>query len=162
MLDLMRDLFRHEAWADARHLGAILALPAAAADPEILERLHHYHTTQAWYLEFFRGAAPALGGLPEEPRPAIEAARSIEAYHRGIERLLDGLGESRLQTVLRFPTQEALEVTMLEAMLQVVTHSQHHRGQNARRLRELGAEPPATDFLVWVLKGRPKPAWPAA
>jgi uncharacterized damage-inducible protein DinB len=34
-------------------------------------------------------------------------------------------------------------------------HSQHHRGQNATRLRELGAVPPATDLIVWYWKGRP-------
>jgi uncharacterized damage-inducible protein DinB len=38
-------------------------------------------------------------------------------------------------------------------------HSQHHRGQNATRLRELGGEPPMTDLIVWYWKGRPGPRW---
>ena len=38
-------------------------------------------------------------------------------------------------------------------------HSHYHRGQNATRLRELGAEPPGTDLIVWYWKSRPAPAW---
>jgi uncharacterized damage-inducible protein DinB len=34
-----------------------------------------------------------------------------------------------------------------------------HRGQNARRLRELGGEPPTTDLIVWIAAGRPPPDW---
>jgi uncharacterized damage-inducible protein DinB len=44
-------------------------------------------------------------------------------------------------------------------MYQVVPHSQHHRGQNATRLRELGGRMPMTDDIVWVLKGRSAPVW---
>ena len=53
-----------------------------------------------------------------------------------------------------------LEITVEEALVQAVMHSQHHRGQNATRLRELGGEPPTTDFIVWLWQGRPEPAWP--
>jgi uncharacterized damage-inducible protein DinB len=38
-------------------------------------------------------------------------------------------------------------------------HSHFHRGQNATRLRELGGEPPTTDYIFWLWKGRPKPVW---
>ena len=38
-------------------------------------------------------------------------------------------------------------------------HSQHHRAQNATRLRELGGKPPTTDLIVWYWKGRPAPHW---
>jgi uncharacterized damage-inducible protein DinB len=40
-------------------------------------------------------------------------------------------------------------------LLQAITHSQHHRGQNASRMRQLGATPPMTDFVVWYALGRP-------
>jgi len=44
-------------------------------------------------------------------------------------------------------------------MQQVVLHSEHHRAQNATRLRELGGAPPPTDYIVWILDGRPAPVW---
>jgi uncharacterized damage-inducible protein DinB len=40
-------------------------------------------------------------------------------------------------------------------LLQAITHSQHHRGQNASRMRQLGATPPMTDFVIWHALGRP-------
>ena len=43
-------------------------------------------------------------------------------------------------------------------LLQALTHSQHHRGQNASRMRQLGATPPMTDFVIWYALGGPRPA----
>jgi uncharacterized damage-inducible protein DinB len=40
--------------------------------------------------------------------------------------------------------------TLAEALMQVVMHSQNHRGQCLSRLRELGAAPPTLDFIRWV------------
>jgi uncharacterized damage-inducible protein DinB len=40
-------------------------------------------------------------------------------------------------------------------LLQAITHSQHHRGQNASRMRQLGATAPMTDFVIWYALGRP-------
>jgi len=42
-----------------------------------------------------------------------------------------------------------------EALTQMAMHSQWHRGQNATRLRELGAQPPTVDLIAWYWKGRP-------
>jgi uncharacterized damage-inducible protein DinB len=52
-----------------------------------------------------------------------------------------------------------LRFTSGEGLLQAILHSQYHRGQNARRLRELGGEPPTTDLIVWIAAGRPPPDW---
>jgi uncharacterized damage-inducible protein DinB len=32
----------------------------------------------------------------------------------------------------------------------VVNHATYHRGQVASKLKRLGVEPPATDFIFWV------------
>jgi uncharacterized damage-inducible protein DinB len=55
--------------------------------------------------------------------------------------------------------EPALTITVGEALTQCAMHSQWHRGQNATRLRELGATPPTGDLIVWYWKGRPVPAW---
>ncbi len=68
------------------------------------------------------------------------------------------------RVVLAFPGDVQREmpwllarVSIREAMMQVVMHSQHHRGQCASRLRVFGGTPPTLDFIVW-LKDRPA-AW---
>jgi len=52
-------------------------------------------------------------------------------------------------------------VTLVETMLQIPSHSTHHRGQIATRLREIGGEPPITDFIMWAFTGKPAASWPA-
>jgi len=44
-------------------------------------------------------------------------------------------------------------------VLQVAMHSSHHRGQVARRLRELGVESPLTDYIAWIWMSRPVADW---
>ena len=34
----------------------------------------------------------------------------------------------------------------------VVNHATYHRGQIASKLKRLGVEPPATDFVFWALE----------
>ena len=46
MNPLLRDLCRHQAWADAEHWRVIEQHPPAAADPAIRSRLHHIHQVQ--------------------------------------------------------------------------------------------------------------------
>lgn len=59
------------------------------------------------------------------------------------------------------PTLLLLVWTLLMAvqLFTAVMHSQGHRGQNATRLRELGGKMPMTDYIVWILEGRPSPVW---
>ena len=52
-----------------------------------------------------------------------------------------------------------MDLTVEQALLQAAMHSQYHRAQNATRLRELGAEPPLTDLIVWYWKRKPAAHW---
>ena len=50
MSSLLRDLFGHQAWADAEHWRAIGAHPAARDDQAIRSRLHHIAIVQRAFL----------------------------------------------------------------------------------------------------------------
>jgi len=43
-------------------------------------------------------------------------------------------------------------LTLMHLMQHVVNHSTYHRGQVALMMRQLGAEPLATDFHVFLLE----------
>ena len=58
-------------------------------------------------------------------------------------------------------SEPGVDITVTEALTQCAMHSHYHRGQNATRLRELGAEPPFTDLIMWFWKSRPEPVWTA-
>ena len=54
---------------------------------------------------------------------------------------------------------DAAATRMRDTLLQVPMHSTYHRGQVNARLRELGAEPPLTDYIAWIWIGRPRAEW---
>ncbi|MBL8232675.1 MAG: hypothetical protein JNL98_29525 [Bryobacterales bacterium] len=49
---------------------------------------------------------------------------------------------------------QGLNPSLAEAWMQVVMHSQNHRGQCLTRLRELGAKPPTLDYILWLKRQR--------
>ena len=87
----------------------------------------------------------------------------LRAFARGShERIIgcrDGVSDARLADAIEIPRwfgfKEPLTITVGEALTQMAMHSQWHRGQNATRLRELGAQPPTVDLITWYWKGRP-------
>ena len=163
MLDLILDLYRHMAWADAEHWRALLAHEPAREDPDLRERLLHLHGAQAIWLGRFQG-------LPSPPRwPRVEDYPRIEdlrhyagACHAAFHAWLPLLKAEELGRELRFTNLagEAVVQVLGDALVQVPLHSQYHRGQNATRMRALGGAMPATDYAFWTRRGRPAPAWP--
>jgi uncharacterized damage-inducible protein DinB len=83
-----------------------------------------------------------------------------ESYSQ-LSAFLGGLPRTRLDEALRVPwfPDPQRPIRMAETMQQVVMHSEHHRAQNAVRLRELGGAMPPTDYIYWILEGRPAPLW---
>ena len=71
--------------------------------------------------------------------------------------LIEALNTIDLQKTIALPRgpQGPWEAPAGVLLLQAITHSQHHRGQNASRMRQLGASPPMTDFVIWYALGRP-------
>ena len=160
MIDTLRDLWAHQAWADAKLWGALLAHEAAHADTVLRERTLHVHQAQEAFLGF------ALGEEIDFDRTdGFTALPSIRDYGRSVlERgssLLAGSDPAWVARTVTPPWRHdpPLRFTAGEGMLQAILHSQHHRGQNALRLRELGGEPPTTDWILWIAAGRPRPEW---
>ena len=53
MLEMIRALYRHMAWADSQILSAMRPVPAAAADTELSRALHHIVGVQRFFLSGF-------------------------------------------------------------------------------------------------------------
>ena len=52
--------------------------------------------------------------------------------------------------------------TLADTLVQVSSHSCYHRGQISARLRELGIDPPMTDYIAWTWRHKPEVSWPEA
>lgn len=160
MIEMLRELWDYQAWADATLWSAMLTSEAAREDPVLRERTLHVHHAQDAFLRFARGEPLEM--------PELEDFTDFEAVRTyGRQVLEDGAHFLRgddlawLEEIVRPPWKfdPPLRFTAGEGVLQAIMHSQHHRGQNAKRLRELGGEPPTTDMLLWVSGGRPAPDW---
>jgi uncharacterized damage-inducible protein DinB len=165
-LELVRELYRHMEWADARVWRA--ALGAGAPDDEVRERLFHIHRTQQAFLELWRGEPLARSDAKELPLERMLAW--ARPWYRDATDYLGTLRDGDLARPLPMPwsTWYAKQLdstsgptTLGETLLQVAMHTQHHRGQLNMRLRHLGAPPPMVDYIAWLWSGRPTPDWPA-
>jgi uncharacterized damage-inducible protein DinB len=159
-----RALMGHAEWAEALTWQSVLSLPKD--DAELQAKLHHLHMVQWAYLHIWRGETVRPRELASFPtRDALRGwARE---YYRELPAYLGGLGEADLRREVRFPWADRLvqrfgraqPTTWAESLLQVAMHSCYHRGQVARRLRELGQEPPLADYIAWLWTGRPDADW---
>ena len=150
---LLQELARHQAWADAAHWKAMRENSALLEDSEIRKRLNHMLMALQALAGIARGEMPDRSKMKE-----IEAVSELEAaLGKASQDLLDSIKTLDLQKNVAFPRgpQGPFDAPAGAVLLQAITHCQHHRGQNASRMRQLGATPPMTDFIIWYALGRP-------
>ncbi len=164
-LERIRDLFVHMEWADSLVWKALRTSPEAREDAGLRARLHHLHLVQRLFLEAWRGEALSPFG---DSFADLDALRtwSMET-HAGIAAWADGVDGPKLDGEFVVPWigffekragRKAGPTSLADTALQAAMHSTYHRGQINTHLRNLGIEPPAVDFIVWVWLGRPAPS----
>ena len=151
--ELLRGLARHQAWADIAHWKALHENSTLLEDLEIRKRLNHMVMALRMLTALAQGEKPDPSGMTDiEPADHLEAA-----LEKANADLIEAINTTDLQKMIALPRgpQGAWEAPAGVLLLQAITHSQHHRGQNASRMRQLGATPPMTDFVIWYALGCP-------
>ena len=158
MIGLLKDLLGHQAWADAMFFHA-WGKSQGTEDADLRARVGHLVEVQEAFLALLKGEDVAL---VERPLPDFEGLRArCQANHDVFRALGRGLDEASLARIIRvpwFPDPPCL-VSVADALAQVCLHTQHHRGQNMTRLKELGAAPKNVDYLIWLWKQKPEARW---
>ncbi|HTS66323.1 MAG TPA: DinB family protein [Candidatus Acidoferrales bacterium] len=151
--DLLIDLARHQQWADREHWRVLRENPNLLSDPEIVQRLNHMAQACRMLQTLARGQMPDMNAMKQQT-PAEELQAVMESAGRD---LADSLPSADLDKMIALPRgpKGPFEAPAGVILLQAITHGQHHRGQNASRMRQLGVTPPMTDFVVWYALGRP-------
>ncbi len=150
MLALIRDLVQHQAWADASLLQSIHAHRAARNDAILLDNLRHIVGVHRYFLSLFQQRPFNQEQAFAPNATIIELEEHFRHVHREQLEFVKALTEAALARPMPIPSIEGTEPNLAQALLQVVMHSQNHRGQCLTRLRELGGTPPTLDFVVWV------------
>lgn len=167
-IPLLQELYRHLEWAESLVWTSALHSPAAAADGEVKERLHHIHLTQRVFLEVWTDQPVGRYRATE-----FTSLRQLHAwaypYYARVHGFLASLRAEHLATPTQVPWSRlfarqlgraAGPTNLGETLYQVVAHSSYHRAQLNLRLRALGVEPALVDYIAWVWLERPAPAWP--
>jgi uncharacterized damage-inducible protein DinB len=156
MLDYIRSLYSHQFWADDELLRAVAACESAPQDTEMLHGLRHIANAQLYLLSQMKNESFDTARFKEQLSYAQLMERFGEA-HAANEAFLASLTEAGLHRPFEMPYFQC-NFTLVEGMTQIILHSQNHRGQCLTRLRELGAKPPALDYILWVKDTHPRPA----
>jgi uncharacterized damage-inducible protein DinB len=160
MLAMLHDLVQHKNHANAALLSAIAAHEKAAADPEILHLLHHIVLANRFWLALFTGSDFDV----DQERASPELLSAVHTRYRDLSdsetHWIGRLHDSDLDRMIATPFIPDQSFSLAQAVMQVCLHSHGHRAQCAARLRALGGNPPASDFINW-LERRPAASWEA-
>ena len=166
---IIDELVQHMEWADSVVFSAILGQPQAEGDEVLLKRLRHIHLVQKAFFDVWQHQP--VNPHTTDSFNSFELAVFAELLHRKIREFQNALSAGDLDRVIHLPWSEhvssnlGFEIanpSLGQTLLQVTAHSSYHRGQVNSRLRELGIDPPMTDFIAWVWAQKPLPAWPSA
>ena len=163
----LEQLTRHMAWADAVVWRTVFRDASVTADARIRSLLHHLHTVQWVYLQLLRRETVDVPDASAFADPGA-LCRWACAYHEEAAGYLRSLDEAALDAAVEVPWAKQLverlgsvhPASVRQSILQVTSHSTYHRGQLNTRIRQVGGEPPLTDFVAWVWVGEPDAEWP--
>jgi uncharacterized damage-inducible protein DinB len=154
--DEARTLIRYSGWASRRVLKAALQLtmeelqrPNSISHGSIAGTLAHiYLADRVWQERITRADKPVVWdasiGEAEADWPAIQKA--WEAWAEAVT-------EAELERSVQYKsiiTGNSAENTAAEIVTHVVNHATLHRGQVVGMIRQLGMQPPASDFINYL------------
>jgi len=149
----LQELARYQRWADAEHWKTFRVHPALLEDDEIRKRLSHMVTASDMLCALARGETPDRAAL-QSTLAGGELEGAMQKAGETLQRTLSAVDPDSIVSLPRGP-QGPFEAPSGALLLQALMHSQHHRGQNASRMRQLGITPPMTDWIIWYALGRP-------
>lgn len=162
VIEELRDLYAYDRWATDRILDAAERLTPeqrtrdlGSSHPSVLATLAHLASADWVWLERWRGVSPT--GIPDDWDVSTLAGvrERWESVLDERRRFVEGLTEADLgrevgyRTTAGVPHRDPLD----RLLRHVVNHATYHRGQVVTMLRQLGAEPPSTDLVLYYRDG---------
>lgn len=154
----IQELYEYNRWANARVLDAASRLTPEqftkdlrSSHRSVRDTLTHVMSAEWIYLKRWQGTSPKAMLAPSD-FPTISLLRERwAAVEREQADFVSNVTEESLKTTIAYVNTkgEAWRYPLWQIMVHAVNHSTYHRGQVTTMLRQLGAEPVATDFLVF-------------
>ena len=164
--DDLQLLFQYDRWANNRALKAAAALTGeqftrdlGGSFRSVRDTVLHIISGEWIWLQYWKETShtPELLAELRKRREAIfsqDAVSDVAAVRlkwveieKEMAEFVGGLTDEALRTML--PARDT-QISLAQLMQHVANHSTYHRGQAALMMRQLGAEPIATDFHVFI------------
>ncbi|HWQ03207.1 MAG TPA: DinB family protein [Candidatus Nitrosotenuis sp.] len=158
-LERIRELYDFNAWANRRVLDSCTLLsaeqftrPLGSSFSSVRDTLAHILGAEWIWLERWQGRSPkALPSAAEFFDLSTVRARWLEVEQKQLA-FVRALGVSDLERECAYINLQGqpFAYPMRSCLQHVVNHGSYHRGQAATLLRQLGANPRPTDFLLYL------------
>ncbi|OGU77466.1 MAG: hypothetical protein A2V93_00210 [Ignavibacteria bacterium RBG_16_34_14] len=167
MLTEIKELSDHMFWADGIVWNAVMVLPEKENHKKLKVLLHHIHAVQHAYLNIWFNQPIKYRAMTEFHNLNEIAEWGLD-FHKKYEIFINKLNEEKLKEIIKIPWSKHLDAklgkpagpsSLTQQILQVVLHSTYHRAQVNKTIREIGVEPPLTDFIFWIWTGKPEGKW---
>ena len=155
LADSYRRWFEYEQDAHAKLLASLrTAAPAhdgEAAFAKALDLASHIASARLMWLHRF-GAAPEPADLFAPGGNVERVAALFDRMHAAWTAYLSRVDDGELAREFTYQSYEGTRFSdrVGDILTQLFGHSWYHRGQIALLLRQMGAEPAATDFVFWT------------
>lgn len=157
-------LFDYNSWANERVLESlhligqdVFASNREASHGSIRGVIAHIAAAEWIWLERWKGLSPATL-LPASEFATVEmAALRLRSIDRNLLEFTSQLTQADLDGRREYKTTEGKPYSNVlnDMLVHVVNHSSYHRGQITTLLRQSGAVPQSTDFILFIrLKGQ--------
>ncbi|WP_435008602.1 DinB family protein [Tundrisphaera lichenicola] len=165
MTDDLATLFAYNRWADARVLEACRSVPADRYAAEVAPGwaslrstiVHMAGAAQIWAKRFH--GETSMKFYEESDLPTLdEAAQLLASAQDRLESLVAGQTPETLEAPFTYRNMRGITASapLWAALRHVVNHATYHRGQVASKLKQLGVEPPVTDFVFYAIEQTPQ------
>jgi uncharacterized damage-inducible protein DinB len=167
-------LYEYDRWANNRVLQAVSALSAeqftrdlGGSFPSVRDTIVHIVAGEWGWLAYWKEPSRTSAFLTDLRRrrdalfnpDAFPSAAAVQSKWAEVENeqaeFVNHLTNESLEAMLPLRTTQA---SLGHLMQHLANHSTYHRGQIAMMMRQLDAEPVATDFHVFLVEGRREPA----
>ena len=160
MIDVtaVQEVYRYNRWANARVFEAMSGLTQeqfvkdlGSSQPSVRDTLVHIVGGEWFWLQRRKGTSPrSVFQITDFPRPDALSARwlEVEAEQRAF---VESVTPERLLSIVQYVNLQGQtwRYPLWRQMYHIVNHSSYHRGQVTTMLRQLGARPVPTVFLVF-------------
>lgn len=150
-LQVVRVLYQHMAWANARVIDGLRGSPGL--DAHALEQFAHVLGAESVWLSRILGEPARVAVWPS--LSIEECAALAEENQRGYEDVL-GAGDAALEREVTYTNSAGQTFTnrVLDILLHVAMHGSYHRGMTSILTRRSGGVATPTDFIAFV-RGAP-------